>query len=163
MSFHRSHEVGASLVALLTAVAVFGILAMVISQMLANGNAAQNELQAKTDAAALRRYVLSATDCAATIAAMGGPCSVGDAVAVKSANKTIVQHASGGTYTKIGDYSVRARCAACTTCSGGKKLLVEFAKLSTAAASGFSKSQLSGKDRAWTDVNKGIPIGCVLP
>ena len=153
-----SNEVGLSLISMMVAVGIAGILAMVMAQRFANDAAAQQDVEIRSELLGLQRYLLNAVDCTATAAAIAAPCTIERRVDLKSSSLTmpVLVSSDSTNPTKIGLFTLRA------TCVGGGKLLVEAAKFQPGSSS-FSKNPLTGKDLSWRDVNRGIPFPCLVP
>ena len=104
---------GMSLVALVVAIGILGVLSVVISQSFKfNLKASQkiNDLAAAED---LRQYIRIQIDCAQTTASAPTPCSSKESVALKrwgAGAKDLVQNPQGKSYTEVGDFSLRAYC-----------------------------------------------------
>lgn len=129
---------------------ILGIITIGINQLFISQKKSQLAVEKKVNRLALHRYILTVIDCPSTIAAAPSPCPADTYVAVKSnaaGNPTIINlfsPSNPASASKIGDLSVRAKCA------GGHRLVVE------------AKPTVSQND-PWLDITPQIPFGCVMP
>lgn len=160
----RHKKLGLSLVSVMVALALFGVFALIFMQFLKNQGSSQSELQGEVDLLNVRRQILSQIDCAATVALIPPNCANGTFVQVRSTapgNPVLIRSASDQTGTVMAGYNLRAQCSTCSTCPGGKKLLIEAARYGSNG--NFKSTALTKKTQAWQDINNSIPIGCSLP
>ncbi len=153
-------ESGMSLISVLVAMGIMSIIAYTLSTSLVNTFHAVRHAELQADVIDLHAYLLTRVDCIRTIAGIKeNPHSV-ELVDSTPSHRPLVKRASQGSYTKIGPYSLRASVASCPNCSGGRKILVEFAAL---GANGFSNDPLTGKLSSWSDLYGGVPYACPVP
>lgn len=132
-------------------VAIIGIVAVVISQMLTNNRRESMVLENQIDRLALNRYLMAAASCALTKSAAPDPCQEGTYVDVMPSKGSTVlvkkfQSNNPDLTTKIGKWLVRAKC-------GPGKTLVFEAKLATSSESG----------NTFKNISPDVPFGCVMP
>ena len=148
-SFFRSDS-GASLVAVLIAVGLLGIMASMMAQRMSLATKSQVDLERKLDFQALNRFVLESAHCALTVAAAPNPCPEGTYVDVKTSaqnGKVIIQKfnpSHPGSLTVFGEYSVRAKC-------GPNRALIIEAR------------RTRDSNPAYRDIFPDVPFGCVMP
>ena len=104
---------GMSLVALLVAIGVLGVLSVVVSQAFKFNLDANQQINASAAAEELRQYIRIQIDCSQTNASAPAKCNSKEEVALKRAGagaKDLVQKPQGKSYTEVGDFSLRAYC-----------------------------------------------------
>jgi type II secretory pathway pseudopilin PulG len=112
---------GMSLVALLVAIGILGVLSVVISQSFKFNLDASQKINDSAAAEDLRQHIRIQIDCAQTTASAPTPCSSKEEVALKRwgvGAKDLVQKTNlnkntktkSNSYTEVGDFSLRAYC-----------------------------------------------------
>ena len=157
-------ETGASLLTVMVAIGIGGIVFTWAMQHMLNMMNTQKHYEIRSDYIALHNYVRRKLDCPITLPSYPPACNSSGFIAVKTTDggttKTLIAIPSGSLYSKVGDYSLRAKCIPCPSCTNGKRILVEAAKLNS---SGFRKDPLTGKPIDWRDLFEDIPLGCIVP
>ena len=145
---------GVSLVTVMVGIALLGIVSMVVSSLVKNSSISQQSLELQMDQLAIRRLVLTATDCSRTVT--GGPYAPNSYIGlVKPDGATFVNsYTADASATKYGKLLVRAIIKSCATCANGKGIFID-AKI--ASGGGFTT-----KFKNWTDVNNGATLPCVV-
>lgn len=139
---------GMSLLAIMVALGIGAIAIYSAMQLIQTTSLASKRLRTQTDVMTLRSYALESLDCATTITNLPTSCNRTpmSVSSTHSSRPELVRVPSGANYSKVGQIELRAFCDVCATCTNGKKILIEYR----------ANSQ-------WKDINRGIPISCVLP
>lgn len=141
---------GFSLVGILVALGLMGLIGSIVAQQMTYANKNQVELERKMDFQALNRFMLMSVHCELTASSAPFPCPNNTWVELKTAaqnGRTIVAKFNPATpdaVTKIGDYSVRAKCGT------GNKLIIEAKRTRDSRA-------------VYQDIYPDVPFGCVMP
>lgn len=161
-----ARHAGFSLVSVLVAIAMMSLSALALNSLFANTFNAVRHAEMQADLIEIRSFLLARTSCPTTMtAATVSACKTTNKwIAIRknvtsSASNVLIEDDADG--TKIGRYSVRARCVACSTCSNNRKIVVEYAMLNDKG--GFSKNPLTGKKVDWADMYEGVPFACPVP
>ncbi len=146
---------GFSLLSVVIALGLLGIITAVVSEMIRSSSVSQQSLELQMDQSAIRRLVLTSTDCSKTVT--GGPFSIDEFLKlVKPTGTTLVaKYTDDGSATKFGKMLVRSVIRQCSSCANGKGIFIE-AKLA-------GIGQYSAKFSNWSDINKGVTLPCVIP
>lgn len=146
-------EHGGSLVAVLVAVGIGGMLALGISAIATNGFRAQSSVERRSDREAVKNFLIARVSCRGTSAS----CTPGQPVELRTENANGVSSVLVGIGgQKFGDVGVRAECS-----PSGTGTIVRSARLlkGTAISAGkFAPDPLTGKVVTFSD-----PESLVLP
>lgn len=135
----RSHEdqAGLSLIGLMVSLAIFGLLAVIFSNMFKNQLTVSNKIEDRGEVEDLRNFIRLGVDCAETKTSWPASCPNGTVIALKrssTATTPLVSTNTGSTRTKIGPYYLQAKCNGVA-----KQYMVFYSKVfSTAGAPLFS-------------------------
>lgn len=100
---------GASIVTVLVAIGIVGIMAAVSANYFKNSSDVSNSIRARNQIEDLRRLVRLSVNCEATLAGRPASCADGTPVELKRGVKTPTTFVSVAG-SKFGDYEVRAKC-----------------------------------------------------
>ena len=147
------NQSGMSLVSVLIAIGIAGILMANISTMLTNGFSGSAKISLDIDRDALKSMLLTSTSCGNTLTA--GGCTAGTLLDLKRVHKdgsirTIATKSGAG--TKFGRITVRAECN--STGDGvvlRSALLSATGNLTSTLSSAFLPEPLTGKLVTWAD------------
>ena len=108
----------------------------------------------------LKNYLQNATNCQATTAALTKSCSSKNYIAIKSkSGEEDLIESFGSTATVIGNFKLRAFCAACDFCSNGKKIVIESQLVDSR---GNTWKNPITRLQGWNDLYPEIPFGCAI-
>lgn len=148
----QGREDGASLVAVLVALGLTGIIATVVSSLMEQGMAGKSHFQNAGDREVLRRMMVSAVSCEDSLTP--GICSSPGAIVPlrrRHSNGSLsVIASSSGAGTKYGKFTVRAECNA--TGDGliiRAVMLADSGTLSSTAAADFRPDPLTKRVETW--------------
>jgi hypothetical protein len=122
---------GISLVSVLVAVGIAGILAVALSQLMTDNNNAQRNIELRSDAETIKRTVLTQMDCAETLGFANPSASdlntvCSGPISLKRANGTVI--GGYGASEKIGKYNVWAECDPATGTNKNQELKISIAR-----------------------------------
>lgn len=104
-------EKGSSLVGVMVAIGILGILAVIFSAMMSNTIQVSKMVERKSEQEDLRRYIRIAMSCSKTLASVPVPCPAETLVDIRKIDNTVlIAAASGNSRLKIGEYYVQAFC-----------------------------------------------------
>lgn len=107
VTFNSKGDQGVSLVTVMVAIGILGILVVQMSQYLSNLNASSNSLREKAELEELRQNIRARLSCVNTVAAMSATCSSGTAIKTFDQGNQV---AFTTPYQKIGRYYLHAVC-----------------------------------------------------
>lgn len=146
-NFRFEVEAGLTLMEVIVALGIFGILVVVVSSVYVQESAVRRKLDDQMNEIEIVRRVLSALDCEATKVTN---CASSPYIALRSvtsSNPVIVKafdpiNAAGA--TRMGDFLVRAKCGP------DHKISIEIHDSRTPTA-------------PWKNLTEKVPIGCYMP
>src|SRR5262249_28655170 len=148
---NRSAENGMSLMAVLVALTVIGMLVAVCTAWLTNLTKAQTYYSNKADRIDMALSLTSAMDCGKSFAARPSACDSTDSPWVqllRSDGSVLVSVPQSSNYTMVGVYALRAKCVSCTisTCVNSTQIVIESQRNHTGP---------------WVDLFPKAPVGCI--
>jgi type II secretory pathway pseudopilin PulG len=172
----RPHQAGFSLVMTLVAVAIAGIVAVVISRVITNGQQGIRSVELRGDLESIRQVLMTQIDCQGTFdkngitdANLDAMCKTGDDDVQKTGDTPLVLYrdttdgpkrlikgaleADGS--IKFGSWWLRATCS-----KAGSSLVVRAAR-KTADGKSFAKDPLTGAKQDWSS-GYGLVIGATV-
>lgn len=107
----ENNQKGISLVGVMVAVGLIGIVALVLSSMFKGMTENLKSLRDKSDVEDLKRYIRFGMNCTKTYEAMPHPCNANAIIAVKRRLGTnLVEPYSQSNHTKLDKYIIKAQC-----------------------------------------------------
>ena len=155
MHLMENSQRGSSLISVLVAVGIAGILTTGVSSILTQALRGQERVTQSSELTAIRQTLLARTNCALTLAPVPTACN--GAVALKDKNGKVLVDVAG---TKIGKWTLKATCVPTTDLptnpTGGDHEIVVWAARPT--NSGYFTDPLTKKDQ-----NFANPQGRLYP
>ena len=152
MRFGLQAQSGMSLVAVMVAIGIGTLIVAVGFRHLDNVMLTQKLLEQRGDLASLRNHITSKMSCPRSIFAMG-TCTFGNPIKIMATDGNVLIDTLA-TPTKLFNYSLRASCVQCTSCTNGKRFLIEVF---------LPAKPKSPKANTWIDLYDAIPPACVVP
>ena len=118
----KNNSDGFSLIGMMVALGIMGIVAKSMSSYFSNQYAAVTQYSLQSDKEEIRRWVNFGTDCAQAMTLLKNKCNGSKYVAIPGhtpGGTLVIAPTSAGDYTKVGGYYVKANC----TANSGKTLL----------------------------------------
>jgi hypothetical protein len=139
--FTPNNQAGLSLIGLIVSLAIFGLLAVIFSNMFKNQMTISNKIEDRGEVEDLRNFIRLGVDCTETKATWPASCPNGTVIALKrssTATTPLVSTNTGSTRTKIGPYYLQAKCNGVA-----KQYMVFYSKVySVAGAALFSTPRI---------------------
>ena len=167
MKFLAKNEQGVGIVAVVVAMAVLAIVIKGSSSMMSLTKKNETMIKSMVEYVEMRDILNGNVECALTDSLKGTAClsnakidiyskRVGNPVLVKK----VVSSPLKASYTSIGKYTLRASYAACPICTGGKKVLIEYSRMSKNGD--LKRHPVTKKQGEWKDLYDGVPFKCPL-
>ncbi len=159
------NERGTTLMMVLIATMVSGILLLAVLALLTLQNKSQKNVEIQSDLIDLRNYVAMNTDCTRSVVPRPSACDVGGPIDLLARDGSLLVSGNPDSYTLIGGkYFLRSSCANCPGCANGKKVLVEF-MIGRMGALGPEplRNPLTKRVANWQDLFREVPFGCLIP
>ncbi len=142
---HPEGLAGLSLIGLMVSLAIFGLLAVIFSNMFRNQMIVSKKIENRGEVEDLRNYIRLGVDCTETTISWPTSCPNGKVIALKrgyTATYPLVSTNTGSMQTKIGPYYLQAQCSGVA-----HQYMVFYSKVNSIAGAPFDGAPLFATPR----------------
>ena len=161
----KNNQYGAGLLEILIFCVILLMVVQVTNKMFTNFSKFQRQKRFQISKQVLVSYLNDVVDCEQTLDPIGNSCTAGNDVDLESAKSHVFEKKVSKdekSYTKIGDYLVRATCKSCLeeeNCSSGTKISVEA--LLVNKKNNAVRLPMPTKSK-WIELYDKVPFKCVM-